>query len=133
MKKRIAMVIVLLMMFFVGISQAASVTLAWDANVEPDLKGYTIYYGVNPGDYSKIYIVSDHPELLNPDCGETYDPFKTECCEITIPNLALGNNYFAATAYDEDNNESAYSEELVHFIKASENTMKQPKDFEKIP
>jgi hypothetical protein len=136
MKKRIMFVVVYyltLLVFFVGISQAASVTLAWDANTEPDLKDYVIYHGQAPGEYNKAYILSEHPEMWNPVCGTEYNPFKSECCEIIIPDLLDGNNYFAATALDDKKNESAYSEELLHVVEKTESDiMQQPKDFEKI-
>jgi len=74
----------------------AEITLAWDTNTEPDLAGYNIYYGTASGDYSESIDVGDVTEvtLTGFDDGGTY--------------------YFAATAYDEDDNESAYSEELIH-------------------
>lgn len=74
----------------------ASVTVAWDANTEPDLAGYNIYVGLNPGDYIRMDDVGD----VN---------------EYEITGLHPGTTYYlAATAYDEDENESAYSKELVH-------------------
>jgi len=88
------------------------ITLAWDANTEPDLKGYNIYYGTAPGDYDNLIDVAE----AVPECATPYDPFKTECCEITIIGLKKDTYYFAATAYDQDDNESAYSEELEHIF-----------------
>lgn len=75
------------------------VTLAWDANTEPDLDGYQVYYGTASGDYELPIDVSDVNMWAVKGLGEdtTY--------------------YFAATAYDEDQNESAYSEELIHKCK----------------
>ena len=75
---------------------AKEITLAWDANTEPDLAGYNIYYGTTSRNYEKPINVGDVTEvtLTGFDAGVTY--------------------YFAATAYDDDDNESAYSEELVH-------------------
>ena len=79
-------------------SQAYSkeITLAWDANTEPDLAGYKIYYGTTSRKYGEPIDVKNVTEvtLTGFDAGVTY--------------------YFAATAYDDDDNESAYSEELVH-------------------
>jgi len=90
-------------------------TLAWDANTEPDLKGYNIYMGTASGDYTDSWEVNTTTDSLNEACTGTYDPFKTECCEFTVKNLEPGKiYYFAATAFDEDDNESAYSEELTH-------------------
>lgn len=91
------------------------ITLAWDANTEPDLAGYNIYWGLESRNYDGMVAVGSvvsKNEACNP-----YDPFKVECCEITLIGFDLGKTYyFAATAYDEDDNESAYSEELTHFF-----------------
>jgi hypothetical protein len=90
------------------------VTLAWDANTEPDLAGYKIYYGTASRDYTHTVKVAEVPGGWAPGCTE-YDPFKTECCEFTITGFTPGETYyFAATAHDVDGNESAYSEELSH-------------------
>ena len=74
----------------------ATVTLAWDANTEPDLAGYKIHYGTASGVYSHTIDVGNVTEhiLTELDDGVTY--------------------YLAATAYDVDDNESGYSDELVH-------------------
>ena len=75
---------------------AAEVSLAWDANSEADLAGYNIYYGNASGDYSHRIDIGDTTEytVMDLDEGSTY--------------------YFAATAYDQDGNESEYSAELAH-------------------
>ncbi|MGD9288433.1 MAG: fibronectin type III domain-containing protein, partial [Desulfobacterales bacterium] len=97
------------------VAHGASVTLAWDANSEPDLAGYKIYYGEASGEYSEIIDIANNPSGWSSGCGSVYDPFKTECCEFTLKDLEEGEKYYlAAKAYDEDGNESAYSEELVH-------------------
>ncbi len=78
------------------VAYGAAVSLAWDANTEPDLAGYKIYYGTASGDYSHSIDVGNVTQcaLADLDDGVTY--------------------YLAATAYDVDSNESAYSVELVH-------------------
>lgn len=89
------------------------ITLAWDANTEPDLAGYKIYYGTESGSYTGIVDMVDVPRTAS--CPEPYDPFKVECCEVTLTGFTPGETYyFAATAYDNDKNESAYSAELYH-------------------
>jgi len=91
---------------------AGTITLAWDANTEPDLAGYMIHIGKASGNYDTIIYVKDQPPV---NCPAPYDPFNTNCCQITLTDLTPGQtHYFAATAYDQDNNESAYSEELTH-------------------
>jgi hypothetical protein len=75
---------------------SAQVTLQWDPNQEEDLAGYRIYYGTSSGDYS-----------YSLDVGKT-----TTC---TIANLQDGTPYyFAATAYDNDLQESEFSSEVVY-------------------
>ncbi len=78
------------------VAYGATVDLAWDANTESDLAGYKIYYGTASGNYSHSIDVGNVTQytLTGLDDGITY--------------------YLAATAYDVDDNESAYSEELVH-------------------
>jgi hypothetical protein len=83
------------------VAYGATVTLAWDANTETDLDGYKIYYGKVSRTVSSNYSNSI-------DVGNTTQYTLTELeDDVTY--------YFAATAYDEDNNESAYSVELEHF------------------
>jgi hypothetical protein len=84
-----------LLLFPVG-SYGATVTLAWDANTEPDQAGYNIYYGNYSGNYQY-----------------TVDVGKSTSC--TISGLTVGTTYyFAATAYDTQQNESDYSIELTY-------------------
>lgn len=65
------------------------VKLSWDAS--EGAKGYKIYYGIASLNYGGSQDVG--PDL-----------------EIIVSGLVNGNTYyFAVTAYDEDNNESAYS------------------------
>jgi hypothetical protein len=75
---------------------AAKVSLAWDANSEADLAGYNIYYGTASRNYTHRINVRNTTEYTVKDLDDG------------------GTYYFAATAYDQDGNESAYSAELVH-------------------
>jgi len=77
---------------------AADVTLAWDANSESDLAGYVLHYGTSSGNYTS-----------NIDVGNT--------TQYTITGLQSGvTYYFAATAYDNNNLESTYSQELAYTV-----------------
>ncbi len=96
---------------FVTSGYAIDVTLAWDANTDPDLDGYMLYYKTGPlsstyngmgateGD-SPIYI--SFQEIPNP-----------EQPEYTIHGLDDTETYFfALTAYDISGRESGYSNEV---------------------
>ena len=73
-------------------------TIAWDENQETNIVGYKLHYGPSGGNYAYTVDVGNH----------------TSC---SISGLAEGTTYyFAATAYDTQNNESGLSEELVHTI-----------------
>jgi len=77
-----------------AVAEAATVTLEWDPNTEPELAGYKIYWGTSSGNYTS-----------SKDVGNT-----TTC---TITGLDEGKTYyFAATAYDASSNESDYSEQI---------------------
>jgi len=82
----------------IGTAAAGQVTLAWDANTEPDLSGYRIYYGTASGTYGTPINVGN---VL------TY----------TVTGLTDGlTYYFALTAYDTFGNESGYSNEVVYAV-----------------
>ena len=79
---------------------AGTATISWNANTEPDLAGYKVYYGTSPrtnscppgGYYDKI------------DIGNA--------TSHTFNNLAKGKiYYFSITSYDKNNNESCFSDE----------------------
>ncbi|MFH1672119.1 MAG: fibronectin type III domain-containing protein [Pseudomonadota bacterium] len=73
---------------------AAQVTLAWDPNTEPDLAGYTIYYG-------------------NAGSAYEYSVNAGNQTEYTLAELEDGMTYyFAVKARDIYGNESAYSNEV---------------------
>ena len=75
-------------------AQEASVTLAWLPNSEPDLAGYTVYYGRASGIYEHVL-----------DAGLN--------TRVTISGLQPGTRYyFVVTAYDAYGNESRPSDEV---------------------
>ena len=85
-----------------------SATLSWNANSEPDLAGYKIYYGANPrttdcpdGGYAKII-----------DAGKE--------ANYKINNLESGKTYyFSITSYNSARKESCFSKEMQKTIKLS--------------
>ena len=75
--------------------------MAWDANSEPDLAGYKVYYGTSSRNYA-----------TSRDAGKVYS--------YTIADLQEGTTfYIAATAYDRYGNESAFSQEVVYSASVS--------------
>jgi len=93
-------VVVSALLFGAGIGTAAAgqVVLAWDANTEPDVSGYKLYYGTASRTYGAPITVGN---VL------TY----------TVPGLTDGlTYYFAVTAYDTFGNESGYSNEVVYTV-----------------
>lgn len=75
---------------------AENVTLVWDANTDPDLAGYKVYWGDVSRTYSSHVDVAKETQAIidiKPEDGRTV--------------------YFAATAYDNYDNESDYSEEVT--------------------
>lgn len=89
---------ILIFVLITSFAHADSVTLAWDANTEPDLAGYKIYWGFKSREYPNVV-----------DVGNV-----TEHTITTIPAWVLV--FYAATAYDTDGNESGYSEEINHVV-----------------
>jgi len=73
---------------------AAEVNLAWDPNMEPDLAGYRVYYGVGSRNYDRVI-----------DVG------KSTSCVVT--GLEQGRTYyFSATAVNAASIESDFSNEV---------------------
>ncbi|MCX5844675.1 MAG: fibronectin type III domain-containing protein, partial [Deltaproteobacteria bacterium] len=77
-------------------ADAASITLAWDPNSEPDIAGYKLYYGIGIPSYEFAIDVGNQT---------TY----------TIPGFLEGTDYhFAVTAYNVYGLESSFSDEVSH-------------------
>ena len=74
-------------------AETRSVSLAWDANSEPDIAGYKVYWGTSSGVYDQFNDVSQ--------------------TTASVSDLTVGvRYYFAVTAYNEAGLESGYSEEV---------------------
>lgn len=83
------------------------VTLAWDHD-GVDLAGFKLYWGSATGNYSNNVDVGMATSCTAPDT-EKYCHTMT----LDIPEGAITNLYFVATAYDDGSNESVYSAEAV--------------------
>ncbi len=77
---------------------SSQVTLAWDANKEDNLAGYFAYRGTTSGKYADRVDVENYTQhtFSNLQAGVTY--------------------YFAVTAYNTDQIESDYSQELIYTV-----------------
>ncbi len=94
----VACVLTVLCSLTPALSSAAQVTLAWDANTDPDLAGYKLYYGNSSGSYQ-----------FSVDVGNV--------TSYTLSGLLEGQiYYFAATAYNVSQNESGFSNEVSKAI-----------------
>ena len=81
-----------------GQARAEQVSLAWDANTEPDLGGYKLYYGTATQAYSQVINVGKNTQ-------------------VTVDNLSQGVTYFfAVTAYNLQGTESDYSNEINNTV-----------------
>jgi len=85
-----------------------TVEIFWQANTEPDLAGYKLYYGSNSGQYLKPINIDPYVMQyeLSLSCGFTY--------------------YFALTAYDTSDNESEKSNEVSITLECLNEDMTPP-------
>ena len=95
-----------LLLCFIASSYAMDVTLAWDANTEPDLDGYKVYYKTgSPG-----------PAYNGTGATEGNSPIdEGNVTQFTLQNLSDSETYYyVVTAYDNEVPplESSYSNEV---------------------
>ena len=87
--------------FLPSIAFAGSAVLSWEANSEPDIAGYNVYYGITQRSYRSPIPVG-------------------KVTTYKVNNLDEGKKYyFAVTALDTSGNESGYSTEVSKFISSS--------------
>lgn len=102
---RVFLSILYLLVLFAAptLTLAGSVKLTWQANSEPDLHSYNVYFGTQSRNYGPPIPVDQNPTH-------------------TVSGLTEGNTYyFAVTAVDTSGNESGYSEEISESIPLIEN------------
>jgi hypothetical protein len=76
---------------------ASNIKLAWDANTEPDVSGYRVYYRTEPGAYTGFVNAGN----------------KTT---VTLASLPAGTYFAAVTALGSGGIESAFSDEVTFTI-----------------
>jgi len=103
--KKILILLVGLVFAFIGIAHtdSSSVSFTWDANTEEDLASYRLYQSQTSGVYVDPFI----EEI----------PAGTET--VTITGLAPGTYYWVLTAYDTEDLESEYSNEVTKHVDGS--------------
>lgn len=95
------------LIFCVSINAAAqSVSLAWDANTEPDIAGYRLYYSTTSGQYTTNKMI----EVLG---------INTTQATVALIRLTSGRtNFFVCTAFNTSGQESDYSNEVAYYVPA---------------
>jgi hypothetical protein len=83
------------LMFFLFCTSgfAGDAVLSWDANTDPNVAGYIVYYGKAPGSYDVAVDVGNQTKY-------------------TITGLGMETYYFAVAAYDKLGNKSGLSNEV---------------------
>ena len=93
----------------VGTAYSANLTLAWDANSEPDLIGYRVYCGESSGNYTVNHdLISSDPNDPPPT---TYE----------FTGLEEGTTYYLAAKAISQTGESDYSQEISYTIPVNPN------------
>ena len=83
--------------------QCGKLELRWNANTEADLGGYTLFYGLAPGDYSERVVIPAAPRAA----GDTQSYTLTGLDSAVTGMLVPPRYYFALAAYDNSGNVSA--------------------------
>ena len=90
-----------------GTGYSANLTVAWDANSEPDLIGYRIYCGESSGNYTVNHdLISSDPNDPPPT---TYE----------FTGLKEGTTYYLAAKAISQTGESDYSQEISYTVPAA--------------
>ena len=96
-----------------SLAYTADVTLAWASNSEPNLAGYYIYYksGTSGAPYNGTGVDEGNSPIKIP-LGAFADPANPE---YTLHGLSdTETSYLVLTAYDTEDNESSYSNEVSY-------------------
>jgi hypothetical protein len=92
---------VLLLFCSIPQARAAEVPLAWDPSPSTNISGYKVYVGSASGEYDATITLGNQTAY-------------------TVTRLGTGTWYFAVTAFDNDGNESDFSNEVSQTISPAE-------------
>ena len=97
----LVLLLVIILSLLAPSAHAGQVTVAWDRNTDVQVVGYKVYYGTSSGQYT-----------ASVDAGNV--------TSLVISGLTEGTTYyFAATDYDSNGNESAFSNEISYLVPAA--------------
>jgi hypothetical protein len=120
MKQKFIIIIFLALftvVFCANFAQAGSATISWNANAEPDLAGYKIYYGTSPRTGTNPGSATTQPLPKCGLCGYSTSVNVGNVRTYTFSNLTNNTTYyFSISAYDTSNNESAFSSQVSKLI-----------------
>lgn len=87
-------------------ARAGEATISWQANTEPDLAGYKIYYGTSTRD-------AECPPANYPNKVDVGQTTSSTAPTYKLENLADGQTwFFSVTSYNSSQQESCFSEEM---------------------
>lgn len=97
-----------------GSKPSGTATLSWEANTEPDLAGYKIYYGTSPR-------TGDCPDGGYSEKIEVEKTTTSEKPSFIVKGLEAGKTYyFSVTSRDTSGNESCFQKEVSKAFPASD-------------
>ena len=95
---RACVAVVVVLLLTAARLEAGSVTLAWDPNPEPEVTGYLLLYGTQPGVYTAQIDVGNHTQY-------------------SVLGIAGGTYYFTVEAYTADGTISAPAAEVTAIVR----------------
>jgi len=123
-----ALFIFILVISYAAYSYAADITLAWDANNEPDFAGYRVYYKTGSTGSGSLGLYDGSGLIKKEDVGDPNAPVLDSGFAIATEDLPDANAptvtyslsgideaevyFFVVTAYDIAGNESSASNEV---------------------
>jgi len=91
-------ILIVFLIFFAGIAYGSEVEFEWEPNTEPDLAGYHVYQSGESGGYVKGQFKAQVPK---------------EASTFILYNVPDGKWFWVFTAFDNDGNESDFSNEVT--------------------